>query len=433
MFSALLRFLFFCALLGGPVLPAIAQSPAPAFQRVAEDAAWCWFSDPRAIFHQGTIYFGYINSRGDVVISARNKDTGLGSTYVLHERLQVDDHNVPAILVLPDGRISVFYTEHNGRFFMRTSKKAGDIASWEEERVLSFNLENKRLCYAHPVMLAGEQNRIYLFFRGTTPGLSYTGWGQYMSYSDDLGKTWVPARYFLDTKAINNACYLKVTSDHKSRIDFVFTDGHPKIGPASIYHVYYEKGKFHQTSGELLASLQQLPLQLPGLRKVYDVGLTHTKSWIWDIALDKKNRPVIAYAQYPSVQEHRYHYTRWDGKKWVDRFLLQAGGYITHPETSGKVLEEHYSGGVVLDHQRPDQVYLSRQVQGTFEIEHWQLKGNKWQTRALTQGSSASHIRPYVVDRYPGSKAIVLWMQGWYGHYTRFKTNLVMHQQAKTR
>ena len=279
-------------------------------------------------------------------------------------------------------------------------------------------------------MLSGEQNRIYLFFRGITPGLSYTGWGQYFSYSDDGGLTWSNGQYYLDTKAINNACYLKVTSDNKSRIDFVFTDGHPKIGPASIYHMYYEQGQFHQTQGAAIAGIQELPLQLARINKVYEVSQTNTRSWIWDIALDKKRRPVIAYAQYPSVKDHIYHYARWNGKKWLDRQVVHAGSYITKPEPSGKVLEEHYSGGLVLDHHNPDHLYLSRQVAGIFEIEHWQLKGKKWRSTALTRQSAASNIRPYVVDQYPGKKALVMWMNGIYNHYTRYKTTLLLNDHA---
>jgi len=160
-------------------------------------------------------------------------------------------------------------------------------------------------------------------------------------------------QYYLDTKAIDNARYLKISSDNRSRIDFLFTDGHPKIGAAPVYHVYYEKGKFHQTNGEVITNLKDVPLQLPAINKLYDAESGKTKAWIWDIMLDRNKRPVVTYAQYPSVKEHIYHYVFWDGDEWQDRELINSGGYITSPEKSGKVLEEHYSGGVVLDHNNP--------------------------------------------------------------------------------
>lgn len=402
------------------------------YQVEAADGAWCWFSDPRAVYHKGAhekIYYSYINSQGDVVISARDlkKSSGV-QTFVLHEKLQIDDHNVPSILFLPDGKILTFYTEHNGRFFMRKSLRPEDISAWEEERTISFGLADRMFCYSHPAMLSEEDNRIYMFFRAVTPRVSHTGWGQYYSYSDDQGTTWTKGTYLLDTKAINNPPYLKVNSDSKSRIDILFTDGHPKIGPASVYHMYYEKGKFHRTDGEDIASLADAPLQLSNISKVYDASSKNTRSWIWDIAVDKKGRPVVAYAQYPSVKDHIYHYAYWDGKRWIDEELINSGSYITSPEKSGKVLEEHYSGGIVLDHHNPKNVFLSRQKDGVFEIEQWQLKGNKWKSKSITERSTSSNIRPYVVADYPGADPMVMWMSGTYEHYVRYKTALMIYK-----
>ena len=415
---------------------AYAQSgkPASAFEVVSHDGAWCWFSDPRAVYHKGkkeNIYFGSVNSKGDVVISARDLRSRAVESFVLHRQLQIDDHNVPSILVLPDGRIAAFYSEHNGKFFIRKSKYPEDISEWQEEKIVSFGL-NIRLCYSNPVMLSGENNRIYLFYRGISQaGKLYDKWGQYFSYSDDGGDTWTDGKYYLDTRQLKNTVYLKITSDNRSRIDFVFTDGHPKIGPASVYHMYYEGGKFHQTNGDDIAGLQEVPLQLNRVNKVYDVGRTNVKSWIWDIALDKDKRPVIAYAQYPSVNEHIYHYARWNGKQWIDKEVVNSGKYITSPEKSGKVLEEHYSGGIVLDHNDPSNIYLSRQIDGVFEIEHRKLKRDGWKINPITSNSETSNIRPYVVAHNRRKKPAILWMNGVYNHYTRYKTALMINEPVK--
>src|SRR5690606_13022727 len=158
----------------------------------AKDAAWCWFSDPRAVYHKGKyekIYYGYINSKGDVVISSRNLKTKHTETFILHKELQIDDHNVPSILFLPDGRLLTFYTEHNGRFFIRKSKNPEDITSWEEERVIPFG--GKRITYSHPVMLKGEKNRIYMFWRGSD-------WRPSIAFSDDLGETWSETKALIE-------------------------------------------------------------------------------------------------------------------------------------------------------------------------------------------------------------------------------------------
>ncbi|HEY0769994.1 MAG TPA: BNR-4 repeat-containing protein [Sphingobacteriaceae bacterium] len=421
------------------ILPAsqksIAQSqgkPASAYQAVADDGAWCWFADPRAVYQKGEkerVYYGYISSKGDVMISARDVKTKAVETYTLHEKLQKDDHNVPSILFLPDGKILTFYTEHNGRFFMRKSKNAGDITAWEEEKVISFGMGKRRICYSHPVMLSGENNRIYMFYRAQTPGELFTGWRQYFSYSDDYGISWSEGQSYLDTQDAPNPIYMKVSSDNKSRIDFVFS-GHPKIVTSSVYHMYYENGKFYQTNGNNIAGIKDVPLQIDKINKVYDVTRTGVKSWIWDLALDKDRNPVIAYARYPDETDHRYHYARWDGRKWIDEEICKAGGMITVVPPGKKILEAHYSGGIVLDHNNPSGIYLSREINGIFEIEQRVLKGRKWKVKSITSQSQQSNIRPYVVANYTGKDAIVLWMNGLYNHYTTFKTVLKINERA---
>lgn len=431
--NIVINMLFCTALLGCAQLKLPTES---SYQVAAEDAAWCWFADPRAIYHKGEqekIYYAYISSQGDVVIGSRNLKTKETQTHVLHNQLQIDDHNVPSIMVLPDGKMLVFYTEHNGKFFMRKSKNAEDISAWEEKRVLSFGLKDELITYSHPVMLSEERNRIYIFFRSRNkrspknPG--YNNWKQNYVYSDDLGQTWTDAEDYLTSMGdYNRIPYLKIVSDNKSKIHFLFTDGHPKLGLSSVYHMYYEKGAFHQTNDEPIATFTEVPLDAREINKIYDSDKHNIRSWIWDIALDKQGYPVVAYARYPSINDHIYHYARWDGKKWLDQKLVHAGGYITKPEKNGKVLEEHYSGGFVLDHADPSNVFISRNVNGVFEIEQWRLKGERWKITPVTNSSVANNIRPYVVDRYPGKRPIVLWMNGTYEHFTRYKTNLLINE-----
>src|SRR5690554_137830 len=161
----------------------------------AKDAAWCWFSDPRAIYHKGekeAIYFGYINSKGDVVAKSLNLENGEEIEYILHESLQVDDHNVPTFLFLPNGKILTFYNHHNGDIFMRKSKYPECIADWEDEVILLKGDQVNRYCYTNPVMLSAENNRIYLFGRNIIRNSSgtYTDTRMYSIYSDDYGVTW---------------------------------------------------------------------------------------------------------------------------------------------------------------------------------------------------------------------------------------------------
>ena len=53
--------------------PALAQTN---FATLTSDGGWCWFSDPRAIFHNGSLYFGCVRSDGHSTLNLFNLQTG---------------------------------------------------------------------------------------------------------------------------------------------------------------------------------------------------------------------------------------------------------------------------------------------------------------------------------------------------------------------
>jgi len=290
------------------------DSPDVKGELLTRDGAWCWFSDPRAVYYRGgkeQIYFGYINSIGDVCIGSKDLESRQLKQFVLHDTLEVDDHNVPSILMLPDGKLLAFYTEHNGNVYLRKSANQEDISSWEEARIIASETEHYNYCYSNPVQLTEEKGRIYLIGRKVGPTRSFDNWWQYMKYSDDEGQTWSDDIVLLDNQGRKNPPYLKVATDHQSRIDFLFTDGHPKIGSdVSVYHMYYDQGVFFQTNGDTLAAMDQLPIPIASVNKIYDASKTNIRAWIWDIVLDG-GQPVITYARYPTADDHIYHYAYW--------------------------------------------------------------------------------------------------------------------------
>lgn len=399
-------------------------------ETIAKDAAWCWFSDPRAIYHTGKkefVYFGYINMKGDVMVRSMDVKTKTINEFNLHSKLEVDDHNVPAFQILPDGKILAFYNHHNGNIFVRKTKNPEDITQWEEERILLEKGNGDVYCYVNPVMLEEENNRIYLFGRNITrkKGERYSNTRFYCIYSDDLGETWSEKVNFLDNSGRDTPPYIKYATNHKDRIDFLFTNGHPKLGnDISVFHMYYKNGKFFQTNGTLIGSFKDLPVVVKNVNHVYDATKTGVRGWIWDIALDEKSNPVITYARYPTFVDHKYYYARWDGQKWNDYKIADGGPYITILKPGKPLHEAHYSGGIVLDHQDTRNIYFSKKVGKKFEIEHSYIDSLGNQTsKQITSYSDADNLRPYVVYKKPGDP-IIMWMKGNYYHYTDFDTEL---------
>ena len=419
----------FISLFAVGCLPSSKESNEASFsfyeiETLSEEGVWCWFSDPRAIYHHGKkekIYFGYINNRGDVCIGSRDLISGESASYVLHDTLEIDDHNVPSILVLPNGKLLAFYNEHNGSVFMRKSKHTEDIGVWEEEQIVSAETKDYRYTYTNPVRLSAENGRIYLIGRKVGPTRSFEHWWQYLKYSDDEGQNWSEEIILLDNQGRKNPPYLKVATDHRSRIDFVFTDGHPKIGAdVSVYHMYYQRDTFFQTNDMPIAHRDQLPIAINSVDMVYDATRWGIRSWIWDIALQSGN-PVITYVRYPTESDHIYHYAYWQHDRWIDHEIVNSGSWMASLRQGDVVREAHYSGGIVLDHQDPTRIYLSRDIAGKFEIEQRKLLPNgKWSSTFITDGSSENSVRPYVVYKAPPGQVLLLWLSGVYRHYTDY-------------
>ncbi|HLL89946.1 MAG TPA: hypothetical protein VK324_11650 [Tepidisphaeraceae bacterium] len=130
-------------------------------------------------------------------------------------------------------------------------------------------------------------------------------------------------------------------------------------------------------------------------------------SWGWDLAFDKQNNPVVTYATFVqppggptdgSQDVHQYHYARWTGSSWLDRTLVSnAGGHISNL-SSGPDLEYWYSGGIEIDPVDPNILYLSRKVNGQFELEQWKTadSGATWSTLSITSTPGLEDVRPFV-------------------------------------
>ncbi len=407
----------------------------PAIVTVTNDGAWCWFSDPRAVYFEGRrrrTYSGWVDSRGNITIGFYDHDNGTISRRTIHEQLEVDDHDHPALLFAPDGRLLVFYSKHSTStpIYLAEAREAESLSAWSPPRELALNdtatyrgLLNS-YTYTNPCLLSGEDDRIYLFWRGMDfkPNLSW---------SDDLGKTWAPGRILIlpERTYANRRPYLKVADNGRDRMHLAFTDGHPRNEEAnSIYYAGYREGAFHRADGQRITTLEELPIDPAAADIVYDASTTGEKAWVWDVAEGADGQPVIVYVRFPDDTQHVYYYARWDGSRWQNHRLLDAGKWFPQTPPGKTEPEPNYSGGLALDQEDPSIVYLSRQLNGLFEIERWQTPdgGNSWNRRPLTSDSKRDNVRPAAVrNAGPGNALQVLWMRNThYRHYTDYRSSL---------
>jgi len=364
---------------------------------------WCWFQEPRAIQHGGKTYFGYGDPAGNVFVSAYNEYGQLETSPVLHS-FSADDHINPAILLLPDGRLLVCYSDHSGpTMYCRKSINPDDISDWSPEVEA---VSGTYICYPNLAYLSAE-DKIYLFYRGSG---SEAEWS--FVTSDDFGDSWSSEKLLF---SLSGQQYFKTFSDGIDTIYFIHS-GHPDAELTSVYFFYYKNGNFYKADGTLICSLADLPLSRADMDLVYDASETGVKAWIWDIVV-KNGTPYIVFATFPSTSDHRYNYAYWDGSKWVVHEICAAGGYLYADQP-------YYSGGITIDRESPNIVYLSKQIDGIFEIIKAETsdEGASWSFTNITENSAHWNIRPVAV-RNP-SDIRVLWGYGVYESYTDFDTGI---------
>ncbi|MBJ2176061.1 glycoside hydrolase family 88 protein [Aureibaculum sp. A20] len=392
------------------------------------NGSWCWYTDPRAVYYEGKYkrtYSGWIDNYGNIIVASYDHETKEIETHIVEKNLEVDDHDHPSILFDEDGRLLVFYNRHGygtssaaPPAYLIRSENPEDIMQWKNVQHLYLNDEAKKPTpdasmsadYSHPIKLKAENGKIYLFWRGIDGKPSF-------STSNDNGVTWSKGRFVYVPDPIYKfrRPYTKVYSNGDRKIHFTFTDGHPDSEENNnIYYTYYENGAFFKANGEKIKDIIDLPLKTEELDVVYDAKKGGAKAWNWDIAEDEKGNPVIAYAKFPTDTTHYYCYAKWSGKNWINKTLVHAGSWFPKTQEGRKEWAPHYSGGMSIDHENTNEIYLSVNRDSVFEIEKWTTKndGKSWKVDQITKGSEKDNIRPFAVrGAKKGNPLQVLWMQ----------------------
>lgn len=409
---------------------------AEEYEKISDNGAWCWFADPRAIYVDGKMIGGYVDNQGSIWAFSYDPATDAKEYHKLYDKLDFDDHANPSFMQLPDKRVAIFFSAHGGTknspMYFATTKKPGDITSWSELQEIDPKTEGKfGICYSNPAMLSAENNRTYLFFRGRDFKPNYI-------FSDDL-KTWSNATTLVTNDAEYGDYgrpYMKTTTNGRDKIFFAFTDAHPRDRATnSIYFMLYKNGKLYGADGRVISENISDAITPSQVDKVYDASKTFDKAWIWDVAYDKDENPVIVYARFShSTAQHSYWYARWTGQEWDNQMITKAGQWFQRADykKESPEYENNYSGGVYLDHENPSIVYTSRPINDVFEIEKWTLNNGKWTPEAITKESSRDNVRPFVARGYRGDQPSVLWMYNYkYPGFRDYNSAIRVNKLAK--
>src|SRR4030095_8811581 len=107
---------FFLATVGIGLLP-LTLPAQTNFAILTSNGAWTWYNDPRALFHNGILYFGYVRTDGRSVLSTFNQQTGAKVDLWTSALAEFDDHDNSGLLVRQDGRMLALHARHGADQF----------------------------------------------------------------------------------------------------------------------------------------------------------------------------------------------------------------------------------------------------------------------------------------------------------------------------
>ncbi len=424
------------------------------FAVLINDGAYTWYNDSRAIFHNGQLYFGYVRAADSkTTLSVFNLQTGTTANLWTAAFTQLDDHNNPGLLAKQDGTLLAVFSRHisDQYFAYRRSSVTNPVSSagWNAEQTIASS--GAGMTYANPFQLSGESGKVFNFCRNQNFNPTvYT--------STDGGSSWSAPQLFIQTGTGGTIRpYVKYASDGVSRIDFLYTDGHPRDVANSLYHLYYQGGAFYKTDGTFVKNYASLPiLHDSGERGsvIYqysdadspspDDHIPTGRAWCWETACQTNGAPVSVF----TVQRDKvtgttqgaddriyYYYARWTGTNWQKRFIAQAGRPLY-------AAENDYAGGICLDPLDVNTIYISSNAQNPFSLtdttnvtlsasqryEIWRGTttdgGLTFSWQPITTNSTLDNIRPYV-PRRNGGEPCVIWVRGTYTSYTSYTCQIV--------
>lgn len=381
---------------------------------ITPDAGWCWFGDPRALYHNGFLYYGWVDTAGHIWVAQVDTATWTRRRTLISPDTTIDDHNNPSLVIRGD-RVCVFWCGHNGGTMRyRVAVNTDSIEEFRPVTVCAAGNTpgNVGFTYPNPVQMA-HGNALYLFWRGGNHQPTYS-----RSTSVTLNR-WPPARH-LFAAGTGVRPYVKVAADGQARIHFLLTDGHPHDVATSIYYVrwHLDDGTFRTANGRVIGDADHLPIPVANLERLYD-GSRNPRAWVWELQLAPDGRPHAVFAVLHARERHDYWAARWNGTSWQVTPVCDAGGTIAQNN------ERFYSGGIALDPLNLDVVALSRpgSPQGLHRIEGWTTHdhGGTWERYATITDGSSQAVRPFYVRGAPaGMNWRLLWLQGTYNEFSRY-------------
>jgi hypothetical protein len=448
------------------------------------EGAWTWYTDERAIVDSNNGHV-LVNSVGfsptvggtfpgqvDVVdfdpTTGRRVTTRLSNQVQGNPQIQNDDHNVGALLVLPDGRYLAMYANHGNSGGLgdrwsrwRVSTNPGDSTSWSTEQLFDWRAEvpgaiesgtqNAGNVSYHNLFYLSAEDQVYNISR-SYGRLSTNGATQNMPniMRYDMNTNSVEwAGQVLESVAQGYSAYPKYASNGVDRIYFISTETHPRDFNNSVYSGYIENGQTFDMLGSVIDSdIFDNGTAAGGSGIVPDVtdftlvqapdplGQGYNRLWTVDLNLDAEGQPMGLYisrwnpdgstsaGSTTNPIDHRLHFAHWNSltEQWETHEVARMGNRLYRGQN---ISEQDYTGNAALVPGDPSTVYISTPYDprdplgATFTTSYEIYKGvtadggMSWNWTAVTENSVVDNLRPIIPDPH-GGPTTVIWFRGTY-------------------
>jgi hypothetical protein len=408
-----------------------------------DNGAWCWYQDERAVIDitGNKLILGSDASDDGLGGSAREGDveavifdlqTGISQRVTLKDgasspqTFYADDHNAPGFLVRPDGKYLSMYAAH---FNDTTSHyRIYDSGVWGPEQIFNWKTEvpggsNFQTTYSNLYYLSAE-GRTYNFVRGNNKSPNFM-------ISSDMGNTWSYGGQLTRNAGVGyNNGYYRYWGNGADRIDFIFTEYHPRDFNTSIYHGYIKDGKSYKSDGTFvddIFDLSSIPtpedFTLVFAANSILSGIKWTRCWNADVC--RYNDGIIAAiikarandTNPPSNSpDNRLLYCRYNGSIWTTTYLSKAGPKLYSSE-------QDYTGLGAVHPNDPNTIYISTTFDprdstldlGVHEIFKGVTSDNglTWSWTPVTWNSTRGNLRP-IIPAWDDDNTALLWWRGTY-------------------
>ena len=370
---------------------------------VAKGAFEYW-QIPSSIYYSGSYnrtYISWISTDGKIQICYYDHDEGVFSSIATVHNLftsygveAIDDHNAPSLIVLPDGKIKIFYSVHdvNSAFFTKTSEFSEDISSWTSTTDISDGVST---IYNYPCPFYFSTGSMILFYRR---GSAISGNWHIKTSSDD-GETWTSSSTIVDFNS--TGVYLTPTVSDDDQIHVAINE-YLSSSPYRRDIYYMKSDDYGQSWKKADNSNIEIPASSSSLDLVYD-SLSATRPH--DI-ISISGSPHIIFSNNVTGCEYRY-------------AKFSSGSWMTYQVVTSEVLygssPYYYTGGALFLPTSASTVFLSKKY-SHFEIEKWETEddGETWSlAEEITNNSSVDNFRPKIVNNFNEELRLV-WCSGRY-------------------